>query len=86
MSILTYTQEEIDDIVIGMADHQVRMAQNVVTLKKAGVYQVTEIEERLMCLTNIIDSLKNYNMALETLTDDEIYKLIETATLIVELT
>ena len=78
------TQTEFDDIVIGIAGHEVRMANVTAYMKKQGDPDYLRREEEIMMLQNVLCSLKHYDIESEIITDDEIKQMYELATQIVQ--
>jgi hypothetical protein len=78
------TQTEYDQIVIGIANYQTDLASIMVDMKKQGDPDTWRREEEGMMLLNIFESLRDYDIESEILTDEEINILYELATNIVE--
>lgn len=78
------TQEELNDIVLSIADHQVRLANLMSILRRQGDPDAWRREKENMMLFNILDSLKNYDLTYDIFTDTEIKYLLELATILTE--
>ena len=81
---LTIAQTDFDNIVLGIADHQVRLGIVAAALRRQGDPDAWRREEELMILQNIIDSLRDYDVDADFLTDENIWYLHELATIVVE--
>jgi hypothetical protein len=81
---LALSQAEYDDIVLGIADHQVRLANIAMIMRRQGDPDAFRREEESMMLMNILDALKFYDVDADFLTDDNVYYLHELATIISE--
>jgi hypothetical protein len=84
MEALSITQEQFDDIVVGIGEHQVDLAYIAIQMRRQGDPDAGRRERESIFIMNILDALKNYDLEYETLTDDEIYYLQELATLAVQ--
>ncbi len=78
------TQADFDSIVIGIAEHQVRLADITVAMRRQGDADAWRREEELMMLQNIINALRDYDVTDDYLSTQDIFNLHELATLIVE--
>ena len=81
---LSLSQTEYDNIVLGIADHEVRMTDVLVAMKRQGDPDCWRRENELMMLQNILHALKHYDVDAEILTDEEIWYMHEMATQIVQ--
>ena len=81
---LSYSQTDYDNIVLGIADHQVRLAGIAANMRRQGDPDAWRREEEGMLLMNILDALKHYDVDADFLTDENIWYLHELATIIVE--
>jgi hypothetical protein len=84
MGALTLTQAKFDDIVLGIADRQTELAQKAIRMRRQGDTNVFEVENHLMVVQNIIDTLRDYDIEWEILTEEEVYKMQEVATVAIE--
>lgn len=78
------TQTKYDNIVLGVADQEIRVAYSVCQLRRQNDPDCNRIEEELMMLQNILYGLRNYDISSEILTDAEIAYYLELSTLIVQ--
>lgn len=81
---LALNQTQYDDIVLGIADHQVRMATIAADMRRQGDPDAWRREEEAMMLMNILDALKHYDVDGDIFTDADIWYQHELATIIVE--
>lgn len=81
---LSLSQTEFDNIVIGIAEHEVRMTNVTVAMKRQGDPDVWRQENELMMLQNILHALKHYDVDADFLSSDDIAYLHEMATQIVQ--
>jgi len=80
----SYTQTEYDNIVLGIADHEVRITDVLVAMKRQDDPDSWRLENELMMLQNVLHALKHYDVDADFLSDDDIYYLHELATLVVQ--
>lgn len=78
------TQETFDEIVLTIADKQINRCMVVASLRKQGDPKARELFESQMMLSNILSSLKNYDVTSTLLSTDDIDYLIELATIITQ--
>jgi len=78
------TQTELDNIVISMAGWETDMAYKAALLRKQNDPDCNVQEEALMFLQNVMNSLRNYDVTEDILTDAEINYLFELATLAIQ--
>jgi len=78
------TQAEFDDTVLGIANHEVRLAYAVCQMRRQNDPDCNRREEELMMLQNIIYGLRNYDITSDILTDAEISYYYELATNVVQ--
>jgi len=81
---LVIAQTDFDNIVLGIANHQVRLGVITVAMHRQGDPDAWRREEELMMLQNIIDALRDYDVDADFLTDENIWYLHELATIVVE--
>ena len=81
---LTILQTDFDNIVLGIAGHQVRLGVATAALRRQGDPDAWRREEELMMLQNIIDTLRDYDVDADFLSDENIWYLHELATIVVE--
>jgi len=81
---ITIVQTDFDNIVLGIADHQIRLAVVTAALRRQGDPDAWRREEELIMLQNIIDALRDYDVDADFLSDENIWYLQELATIIVE--
>lgn len=78
------TQTEYDDIVIGIAAHEIRMAEVTAQMRITSDPDYRRRQEEIIMLQNVLYALKHYDIESEILTDVEIRDMYELATLIVQ--
>ena len=78
------TQAEFDDIVLGIADHEVRLAYLACRMRRQNDPDCNRREEELMMLQNVLYGLRNYDITSDILTDAEIRYYYELATSIAQ--
>ena len=71
----TITQTDFDNMVLGIAYHQVRIGIVTVALRGQGDPDAWRREEELMMLQNIIDALRDYDVTDDYLTYENIQYL-----------
>jgi hypothetical protein len=81
---LAMTQTEFDNMVLAIADHEVRVAYACCQLRRQNDPDCNRIEEELMLLQNALYGLRNYDISSEILTDAEINYYVELSTLVVQ--
>lgn len=81
---LALTQVQYDDIVLGIAAHQVDLATIAIQMRRQGDPDAWRREEEAMMLMNILDALKHYDVDADFLSSDDIWYNHELATIIVE--
>jgi hypothetical protein len=84
MGTFRLTQDEFDDVVLGIADYQTNLAEKAIIMHAQGDSDTVRLENESMMLMNLLDALKHYDVDAEIFTDDEIEYMLELATNIVE--
>lgn len=84
MSLVEYTQDRIDNIVIGITDVMVTLTDICMSLKAASDPGAYKMEEDLIALSVFCDSIRDYDVTSDILTQDEINTIIEFCVLITE--
>lgn len=84
MALLSPTQSEFDNAVLGIAEYQVELASVAATMRANGDPEAWEREEQNMMLMNILDSLKFYDVDSTVLSSDDIVYMYELATQLIE--
>lgn len=74
------TQAQFDDIVLGIADHEVRMTYITCQMRRQNDPDCNRREEELMMLQNVLFGLRNYDITADILTEAEIKYYYELAT------
>lgn len=77
---MAQTQAQYDDIVLGIADHEVRLAYIATQMRRQNDPDCNRREEELMMLQNILYGLRNYDITADILTEAEIKYYYELAT------
>ena len=78
------TQEELDDIVLSLADKGVDRAVTVAALRRQGDPKAGELEESQIMFSNVMNSLRDYDIDSTLLSQDDINYCIELATIITQ--
>ena len=77
------TQTDFDSIVLGIAEHQVRLANITAAMRRQGDTDSWRREEELMMLQNIVNALRDYDVTDDYLSNQDILDLHELVILIV---
>jgi hypothetical protein len=78
------TQSEFDGIVLTIANKEVDRMVIVTALRRQGDPKAREMEESQMMLSNIISSLRDYDITSTLLSQDDIDYMIELATIVTQ--
>jgi hypothetical protein len=84
MSLVEYTQDRIDNIVVGIAEVMITLTSISMCLRAASDPGVYKMEEDLIALSVFHDSIRHYDVESKILTQDEINTIIEFCILITE--
>ncbi len=82
--MLYKTQEEYDRLIQSIATYEVRMADKVAALRSQRDPDAFRREEELMLLQNVLFTLNHYDITSGILTEQEIDKCHELATIVVQ--
>jgi hypothetical protein len=74
------TQDELDDIVVALADRHVDVMVKACDLRRQGDPEARRIEEEQMLVQNCLSALKDYDVTSDVLTEDDIAYNIELIT------
>lgn len=78
------TQTELDNIILTIADKGVNRGIVTAALRRQGDPKAREMEESQIMLSNVLSSLKNYDVDSTLLSSADIDYLIELATIITQ--
>jgi len=81
---LSYTQTEYDNIVLGIAEHEIRITDKLVAMKRQNDPDCWRQENELMMLQNCLHALKHYDVDADFLSDEDIYYLHELCVLVIQ--